>query len=317
MTATGSPDLDKLRHALLRLHKTLLDAQRIRYEREHGRVESRGELLDLVLRDASFEWLRVLSALIAGLDELAEAGEDASAEMRGVIDKLRTLVRFEGNRGFTDPYREIIEAVPDALVAHVQLSRLLADFGAAGGPPAAAPSRADSMPAMLIGALEFAADKHRNQRRKDAEASPYINHPIMLAKILAIEGGVEEGTVLCAALLHDTIEDTETTYEELAEQFGREIADVVREVTDDKSLPKAERKQLQIEHAPHLSRAAKLVKLADKIANLRDVADHPPSQWPLERRREYFDWAKRVVDGLRGTHARLEAAFDAAYARRP
>ena len=314
---TKTDDLDKLRAALLQLHKALLDAQRIRYERENGRVESRGELLALVLEDASFEWLRVLSALIAGLDELAEAGEDASAEMRGVIDKLRTLVRFEGNRGFTDPYREIIEAVPDALVAHVQLSRLLADFGAAGGPPAAAPSRADSMPAMLIGALEFAADKHRNQRRKDAEASPYINHPIMLAKILAIEGGVEEGTVLCAALLHDTIEDTETTYEELAEQFGREIADVVREVTDDKSLPKAERKQLQIEHAPHLSRAAKLVKLADKIANLRDVADHPPSQWPLERRREYFDWAKRVVDGLRGTHARLEAAFDAAYARRP
>ncbi len=176
---------------------------------------------------------------------------------------------------------------------------------------------AHSMPAMLIGALSFAADKHRNQRRKDNEASPYINHPIMLAKILAVEGGVEEGTVLCAALLHDTIEDTETSYNELAEQFGYEIADVVREVTDDKALPKAERKQLQIEHAPHLSQAAKLVKLADKIANLRDVADHPPSKWPLERRREYFDWAKRVVDGLRGAHARLEAAFDAAYARRP
>jgi GTP diphosphokinase / guanosine-3',5'-bis(diphosphate) 3'-diphosphatase len=177
--------------------------------------------------------------------------------------------------------------------------------------------RADSMPAMLIGALAFAADKHRNQRRKDAEASPYINHPIMLAKILSVEGGVEDGLVLCAAVLHDTIEDTETSYDELAERFGREIADVVREVTDDKSLPKAERKQLQIDHAPRLSRAAKLVKLADKIANLRDVADHPPSQWPLERRREYFDWAKRVVDGIRGAHDRLEAAFDAAYARRP
>ena len=177
--------------------------------------------------------------------------------------------------------------------------------------------RADAMPAMLIGALAFAADKHRNQRRKDAEASPYINHPIMLAKILSVEGGVEDGLVLCAAVLHDTIEDTETSYPELAEQFGREIAEVVREVTDDKSLPKAERKQLQIDHAPQLSRAAKLVKLADKIANLRDVADHPPSQWPLERRREYFDWAKRVVDRLRGTHDRLEAAFDAAYARRP
>ena len=178
-------------------------------------------------------------------------------------------------------------------------------------------SYADSMPGILIGALNFAADKHRNQRRKDAEASPYINHPIMLAKILSIEGGVEDGLVLCAAVLHDTIEDTETRYDELAEQFGHEIADVVREVTDDKSWPRAERKQLQIEHAPRLSWAAKLVKLADKIANLRDVADHPPSEWPLERRREYFDWAKRVVDGIRGTHARLEAAFDAAYARRP
>ena len=126
MTTTDTTNLDKLRPALLQLHKALLDAQRIRYERENGRVESRGELLDLVLEDASFEWLRVLSALIARLDELAEVdGKDASGEMRGVIDRLRMLVRFEGNSGFTDPYREIIEAVPDALVAHVQLSRLL------------------------------------------------------------------------------------------------------------------------------------------------------------------------------------------------
>jgi len=310
MENTVTTNLDTLRHALLRLHKTLLDAQRVRYEREHGRVESTGELLDLVLRDASFEWLRVLSALIAGLDELAES--DADAEIDGVIDKLRTLVRFEGNPGFTDPYREIIESVPDALLAHVQLSRLLADFDRSAEQP-----RAASAPAALIGALSFAADKHRNQRRKDKEASPYINHPIALARILAVEGGVDDAVVLCAAVLHDTVEDTETSHEELAAQFGRETADVVLEVTDDKALPKAERKQLQVEHAPRLSHAAKLVKLADKIANVRDVADHPPSEWPLERRREYFDWAKRVVDGLRGTHGGLEAAFDAAYARRP
>jgi len=170
---------------------------------------------------------------------------------------------------------------------------------------------------LVLQALAFAADKHRDQRRKDAEASPYINHPIMLADILANEGGVDEGLVLCAAVLHDTIEDTQTTYDELAGRFGSGVADVVLEVTDDKSLPKTERKQLQIDHAPQLSRAAKLVKLADKIANLRDVSDHPPAQWPLERRREYFDWAKRVVDGLRGTHPKLEAAFDAAYARKP
>jgi hypothetical protein len=133
MITTDTAKLEKLRHALLQLHKTLLDAQRIRYERENGRIESRGELLALVLEDASFEWLRVLSALIARLDELAEADDkDARAEMRGVIERLRTLVRFEGNDGFTGPYREIVDAVPDALVAHVQLSRLLADFGAAG-----------------------------------------------------------------------------------------------------------------------------------------------------------------------------------------
>ena len=126
MTRTDTAKLDRLRHALLQLHKTLLDAQRIRYEREHGRVESRGELLALVLEDASFEWLRVLSALIARLDELAEVDDkDVSGELRAVVERLRTLVRFEGNEGFTGPYREIVEAVPDALVAHVQLSRLL------------------------------------------------------------------------------------------------------------------------------------------------------------------------------------------------
>jgi hypothetical protein len=133
MTTIDPPGLDKLRHALLELHKTLLDAQRVRYERDNGRVESRGELLDLVLQDASFEWLRVLSALIARLDELAEADEGADVELRGVIGRLRTLVRFEGNPGFTVPYREIVEAVPDALVAHVKLSRLLAEFGPRDG----------------------------------------------------------------------------------------------------------------------------------------------------------------------------------------
>src|SRR5215831_19081078 len=232
---TANPRLDALHHALLELHKALLDAQRARYEREHGRVESTGELLDLVLREPSFEWLRVLSALIARVDELGESNDkDAAAELRSVIDRLRTLVRFEGNPGFTVPYREIVDAVPDALVAHVRFSRLLADFGAS----APAGERA-AKPADLVAALAFAADKHRNQRRKDSEASPYINHPIMLAKILSVECRVDDPLVLCAAVLHDTLEDTQTTYGELAEQFGADVADVVREVTDDKSLPKA------------------------------------------------------------------------------
>ncbi|KAA8769471.1 HD domain-containing protein [Burkholderia pseudomallei] len=169
----------------------------------------------------------------------------------------------------------------------------------------------------LVAAIAFAADKHRNQRRKDREASPYINHPIALANVLANEAGVEDERVLIAAVLHDTIEDTETTEQELLRLFGKDVADIVTEVTDDKSLPKAERKRLQVEHAGHISRRAKLVKLADKICNLRDIAKSPPADWSLERKQEYFDWAKDVVDGLRGAHPGLEANFDAAYAARP
>ena len=169
--------------------------------------------------------------------------------------------------------------------------------------------------ALLLKALAFAAHKHRDQRRKDAEASPYINHPIALADLLVNEGGVTDVEVLCAALLHDTVEDTATTPEELANAFGSRIARIVAEVTDDTALARAERKRLQVERAASISPEAKLVKLADKICNLRDVVDHPPASWSLERRREYFEWAKSVVDRLRGAHPRLEAAFDAAYSK--
>jgi guanosine-3',5'-bis(diphosphate) 3'-pyrophosphohydrolase len=171
--------------------------------------------------------------------------------------------------------------------------------------------------ALLLRALAFAAHKHRDQRRKDAEASPYINHPIALADVLVNEGGVSDVEVICAALLHDTVEDTDTTPDELHREFGPRIARIVAEVTDDTALPKADRKRLQIEHAPGLSPEAKLVKLADKICNLRDVVDRPPAQWGAERRREYFEWARNVVEGVRGTHPALESAFDNAYLRKP
>jgi len=170
--------------------------------------------------------------------------------------------------------------------------------------------------ALLLRALAFAAHKHRDQRRKDPAASPYINHPIALADVLVNEGGVTDVEVLCAALLHDTVEDTDTTPQEIEHAFGARVARIVAEVTDDQALSKAERKRLQVERAAGLSSEAKLVKLADKICNLRDVAERAPASWDLARRREYFDWAKRVVDGLRGAHAGLEAAFDAAYAMR-
>lgn len=169
----------------------------------------------------------------------------------------------------------------------------------------------------ILAAIAFAADKHRNQRRKDAAASPYINHPIALANVLANEAGIDDERVLIAAILHDTVEDTETTAQELVRHFGQEIADIVLEVTDDKSLLKAERKQRQIDHAPTISRRAKLVKLADKICNLRDIASSPPAGWSLRRKQDYFDWAKAVIDGLRGVHPSLEFLFDTAYKARP
>ena len=170
---------------------------------------------------------------------------------------------------------------------------------------------------LLLKALAFAAHKHKDQRRKDVDSSPYINHPISLASILCTEGHVTDIDVICAALLHDTVEDTDTTAAELEEEFGPAIRDIVMDVTDDKRLEKAERKRLQIEHAAHISDQAKLVKLADKISNLRDVVENPPPAWSLERSQVYFDWAKEVIDQLRSTHEPLEAIFDRAYANRP
>lgn len=159
---------------------------------------------------------------------------------------------------------------------------------------------------ILLETINFAAEKHRNQRRKDPEQTPYINHPIGVARILSHEGGITDIEVLQAALLHDTVEDTETTVEELEAAFGSTVARIVQEVTDNKALPKLERKRQQVAHAPNCSRQAKLVKLADKLYNLRDLNRCTPQGWSAERVQEYFLWAGQVVKGLRGTNPVLE-----------
>ncbi len=159
-------------------------------------------------------------------------------------------------------------------------------------------------------AISFAAQKHRLQKRKGADEQPYINHVLEVANLLANVGRVEDLDVLIAAVLHDTIEDTATTAAEITELFGREVSAMVLEVTDDKSLPKAQRKTLQIKHAPHLSTGAKLIKLADKISNIRDVSENPPDGWSKERRLEYVNWGEKVIAGVRGVNANLEKHFD-------
>jgi guanosine-3',5'-bis(diphosphate) 3'-pyrophosphohydrolase len=168
--------------------------------------------------------------------------------------------------------------------------------------------RADT--AILLRAIEFAARKHSLQRRKDVAASPYINHPIAVAHLLADTGGITDLLTLMAAVLHDTVEDTETTPAELEEQFGQTVRKVVEEMTDDKKLDKAVRKALQIEQAPHLSRRAKAIRTADKIANVQDVTDAPPATWNQTRRLDYLDWTEKVVAGCRGTNVPLERLYD-------
>lgn len=166
----------------------------------------------------------------------------------------------------------------------------------------------DDVLRVILGAIRFAAEKHRDQRRKGKEASPYINHPIAVAEILT-QHGVQDTVTLLAAILHDTIEDTETTPEEIEERFGSDVRRVVEEVTDDKSASREARKAHQVEHAPRLSPRAKLVKIADKLTNVRDVVEAPPAGWPMERRLGYLEWARAVVEGCRGSNASLEAAY--------
>ena len=169
----------------------------------------------------------------------------------------------------------------------------------------------DDSVGLILKATRFSAEKHNDQRRKDSNSSPYINHPIEVAETLWRVGYVRDETLLVAAILHDTIEDTNTTKEEIETEFGEEVLSLVLEVTDDKSLPKQTRKQLQVEHAPHISERAKLLKIADKINNIRDIIKSPPADWSLERRQEYLLWTEKVVAGLRGVNPNLESQYDA------
>ena len=171
----------------------------------------------------------------------------------------------------------------------------------------------DAQAGILLEAFVFAAHKHRDHRRKDPDHSPYINHLIEVTDILWRVGGVRSTPLLVAAVLHDTIEDTHTSPDEIRSAFGQEVLDLVLEVTDDKQLPKAERKRLQVEHAPQKSQLAKQLKIADKISNVGDIIKNPPPDWPAERCQEYLDWARQVVDGLRGSNLALEADFDRLY----
>jgi hypothetical protein len=171
----------------------------------------------------------------------------------------------------------------------------------------------DTPARLLVTAAAFAAHKHRDQRRKVGDV-PYVNHPLAVARTLTEEGGVDDAVTLAAAMLHDTIEDTATTREELAREFGEAVAAVVMEVTDDKSLAKLERKRQQVAHAAHLSARARLVKLADKLDNLRDLVRQPPKGWGEERVRGYFCWADAVVAAIGAVNAGLWRAVQAVLA---
>jgi len=165
-----------------------------------------------------------------------------------------------------------------------------------------------SVEAQLLAAALFSAERHRDQRRKGVRETPYINHPIEVAELIVRVGGVHDIEVLVAAVLHDTIEDTETKAEEIERKFGASVVALVLEVTDP-PLTQSERKRLEIEHAPHLSPRAKLIKLADKICNVADTASNPPASWSRSRRHDYIDFAEQIAIGCRGNNAALDAEF--------
>ena len=175
----------------------------------------------------------------------------------------------------------------------------------------------------LLGALRFAAERHRDARRKGETAAPYINHPIAVADQLAAHGLGDDVELLMAAVLHDVIEDTDATYEDVQRQFGGRVAGIVQDVSDDKSLDREARRRLVVDTIARKSREARLIKLSDLIANVHDVIHHPP-RWTLERKLEYLRWAERVAAAVSGTHAGLEselagkiAAAREALSRRP
>jgi guanosine-3',5'-bis(diphosphate) 3'-pyrophosphohydrolase len=187
--------------------------------------------------------------------------------------------------------------------------------GAVAGAPARRPPTIHAGAAItettrLLAAATYAARQHSAQRRKGTRADPYINHPLQVAELIAQVGGHTELQTLMAAILHDTVEDTDAELEDIEREFGAEIAALVAEVTDDKSLPKSERKRLQVEHAPHLTPRAKVIKLADKLCNVTDIGADPPTWWEPERMLAYFDWADAVVAGLRGVNPALESLYD-------
>jgi GTP diphosphokinase / guanosine-3',5'-bis(diphosphate) 3'-diphosphatase len=162
----------------------------------------------------------------------------------------------------------------------------------------------------ILNAAKFAAAKHKLQTRKDSEGTPYINHPLEVAELISRVARVSDPEVIAAAILHDTIEDTQTSKDEVRTTFGERVLSLVMECTDDKSLPKAERKRLQVLNAPHKSDEAKLIKIADKISNIKDIANVPPPDWSWQRRWDYLDWAQAVFEGLRGVSFELDQAFD-------
>lgn len=166
----------------------------------------------------------------------------------------------------------------------------------------------------LARAFDFAARRHADQRRKGPRAVPYVNHLADVACRLAEATGGRDPDLVIAGVLHDAVEDTDATPAEIAAAFGADVAALVAEVTDDKSLPKDVRKRLQVDRTPHKSARARRLKLADLASNLTSLADDPPVKWPLERRQAYVTWAEAVAAGCRGTDAALEAGFDAALA---
>lgn len=261
------------------------------------RLKSAAQRLHMELFPEEYDFM---SDSFADAEDRRRGVDPMSAEYRAKVAERRAMLgvapyRQDAEDGLKDSYEYCLE-----WVKHADREQ--------------APARHHNAVRRMARALHFAAEKHVDQRRKGERAEPYFNHLAEVAHVLAEACNGEDENLVLAGLLHDTIEDTDTEHSELEEIFGRDVADLVEEVSDDKSLDKGERKWLQVEKAHKKSDRAKCLEIADKTCNLRALIQSPPSAWEAERIREYFKWAKKVVNRCRGRNKWLEKQFDAAYA---
>jgi len=160
----------------------------------------------------------------------------------------------------------------------------------------------------VLGAAIFATEKHKSQVRSNEKKTPYIIHPIEVADLVMKIGHVYDKDVLITALLHDVMDDTQTTYEQITSLYGTKVSSYLEEMTSKQGLSLKEQKKQQIMQAFRQNPSVAIIKLSDKLSNLKTLATSPPPSWSRDRIDQYFQWAQTVIENLPESNQLLKKA---------